>query len=173
MGNNSKGKNNWSYGKTGKDSPNYGKKNENQSKRMMRENNPCYGRTGKAHPNYGQKSPEHSIMMMGENNSNWKGGKSHEPYCKEWNFDEFKEIIRSRDDYVCQNPDCHKNCNPNHKLCVHHIDGNKKNCEPWNLISLCKSCNIRAEGNKDFLRIWWQKLYQNIMTKKYRYRIIN
>ncbi len=111
-----------------------------------------------------------SKNRCGENSPTWKGGISAEPYCKEWNFDEFKELIRNRDNNECQNPFCKNNCNPNHKLCVHHIDNNKKNCELWNLISLCRGCNAKAEGNKKVPRIWWQKFYQNIMTEKYKYR---
>ena len=63
-----------------------------------------------------------------------------------------------------------KGCDDNgEKLCIHHINRDKFNCHPWNLISLCRSCNIRAEGNKNTPRVWWQELYQNTMTKKYKY----
>lgn len=102
----------------------------------------------------------------------WKGGISNEPYCSIWSDKEYKQDIRDRDNHTCQNPDCWKNCDNNgEKLCIHHINENKLNCHPWNLISLCRSCNIRAEGNKkeNISREYWQNLYQNIMTEKYDY----
>lgn len=38
-------------------------------------------------------------------------------------------------------------------------------CNPWDIITLCKSCNVRANYNRKY----WQDLYQDIMTKKYGY----
>jgi len=100
------------------------------------------------------------INQSGKNNQNWKGGISCEPYCFEWSSKEFKDFIKERDGYKCLNPDCWKTSN---KLCVHHIDYNKKNCEPHNLITLCASCNSRA--NKD--REWHTSWYQTILYRRY------
>ncbi len=121
-----------------------------RSKKMKGKNNPFFGKFG----------PEAS---------NWKGEKSFEEYCEIWKDQEYKEDIRKRDNYICQNPDCWGKCN-HITLNIHHIDGNKMNCHPWDLISLCCSCNRRAEGNKDISRIWWQEFYQNIMIEKYGYK---
>lgn len=49
------------------------------------------------------------------------------------------------------------------RLCLHHFKYDKKKCSPKNLITLCNSCNIRANFNRDY----WQKLYQSIMDEKY------
>lgn len=106
----------------------------------------------------------------GERNFNWKGGVSCDPYCPVFSDENYKQSIRNRDNNECQNPDCWGNYNTNRKLSCHHIDGNKLACDPWNLITLCPSCNSRAEGNKKIPRIWWQKLYQGIMTEKYGYK---
>jgi len=111
----------------------------------------------------GRRCPScHALNCCGEGNSNWKGGISCEPYCHEWSFKEFKDMIKERDGYKCLNPDCHKNCN-HLPLHVHHIDNNKKNCDPNNLITLCVSCNSRA--NKD--REWHTSWYQTILNKRY------
>jgi len=45
-------------------------------------------------------------------------------------------------------------------LHVHHIDYNKQNCKESNLITTCKSCNIKANKNRDY----WEKFF----TKKLR-----
>jgi hypothetical protein len=99
------------------------------------------------------------LNRFGSGNPSWKGGISCEPYCPVWTDREFKNDIKERDDYKCQNPDCWKTTN---KLVLHHIDYDKKNCNPNNLITVCNSCNIRA--NKD--REWHTAWYQAIMNKK-------
>lgn len=40
---------------------------------------------------------------------------------------------------------------------VHHIDYDRKNCKEYNLIVLCKQCNIRANYNRDY----WIDYYKN------------
>ncbi|KKN18201.1 hypothetical protein LCGC14_0958010 [marine sediment metagenome] len=87
-----------------------------------------------------------SINMSGDKHHAWKGGISNEPYCDVWADKEYKEDIKARDNYECQNPDCWKITK---KLCLHHIDYDKKNCHPSNLIILCRSCNGRANSNRE------------------------
>lgn len=98
--------------------------------------------------------------LKGPNNPNWKGGTLKEPYCQEWTKD-LKEFIKQRDGHKCMNPDCWKNDNV---LSIHHIDYNKKNCDPSNLITVCRSCNSRA--NTD--RVWYTNWYQAILSKRYK-----
>lgn len=100
---------------------------------------------------------------FGENHPRWKGGISHEPYCEVWTDKEFKSDIKTRDNFVCQNPDCWETSN---KLVIHHIDYNKKNCNPNNLITLCNSCNSRANSNRDWHKDW----YTTLIIKKERWR---
>ncbi len=99
----------------------------------------------------------------GPESGNWKGGISAEPYCDIWLDKNYKQSIRDRDNNECQNPDCWKTSK---KLCGHHIDYDKKNCHPWNVITLCNSCNARANINREY----WIKFYQTIMNKKYEYK---
>ena len=37
-------------------------------------------------------------------------------------------------------------------LTVHHLDGNKWNCEQWNLAALCQRCHLRIQAKVDFYR---------------------
>ncbi len=104
------------------------------------------------------------IKNSGENNPNWKGGISCEPYCFEWSSKEFKDFIKERDGNKCLNPGCFRNV---HKLCVHHIDYDKKNCELGNLITLCNPCNSRANKNRGWHISW----YKAILNKRYGYEI--
>lgn len=143
--------------------------------RYVGEKNPFYGKThskeyvdsilGKGNPFYGRKHSEEfkeclSIKFSGENNPAWKGGISCEPYCFEWSSKEFKDYIKERDGYKCLNPDCFGNI---YRLNVHHVDYNKKNCEPENLITLCTSCNSRANFN----RAWHKDWYKAIINRRY------
>ena len=101
------------------------------------------------------------INNSGHEHYNWKGGISKEPYCQDWGKD-LKEFVKERDGYKCINPDCW--CKDK-ILSVHHIDYNKKSCGPENLITVCRSCNSRA--NKD--RKWHEAWYKAILTKRYNY----
>ena len=103
-----------------------------------------------------------SINMSGEKHPNWKGGISCDPYCDAWADKEYKKSIKERDGYRCQNPYC--SCNGG-ILCIHHIDFNKKNCNPNNLITVCNSCNSFANYDRDWHIAW----YQTLMNHKHGY----
>lgn len=70
--------------------------------------------------------------------------------------DELKALIRGRDGGKCQNLGCWGKAK---RLSVHHIDYNKNNCLPNNLITVCISCNGRANKGREF----WTAFYQEIM----------
>lgn len=91
---------------------------------------------------------------IGENNPNWKGGISKSPY--PFDFDEeLKELIRKRDYNTCQL--CGKSEEENgRKLDIHHIDYVKENLNPSNLISLCRSCNVKVNGTRKY----WINFFQ-------------
>jgi len=149
---------------SGEKHPMFGKHHSPKSKQLMSENhadnsgenNPMYGRCGEKHPMFGKThSPETRQLMSGENNPNWQGGVSKLPYCPIWT-DWLKKQIKERDNFRCQNPDCsHKF----EKLVVHHIDYDKKNCSTDNLITLCSSCNGKANFNREH----WIEFYNNIL----------
>ena len=89
--------------------------------------------------------------IEGEQHWNWQGGKSFEPYGLEFNED-LKEVIRNRDRRKCQL--CEKTELENkEKLSVHHIDYDKQNNNPNNLISLCRKCHTKTS----FSRKYWIK----------------
>ncbi len=101
--------------------------------------------------------------LCGPENSNWKGGISCEPYCFEWTFKAFKEMIKERDGNKCLNPDCRKTTE---LLVVHHIDYDKKNCGRANLITLCVSCNSRANIDRKWHKAWYSVIIQNRYKEK-------
>lgn len=152
----------------GKNNPFYGKKHTEGSKEKMSKsltgkfwgkNNPFYGKT---HSEAAKKKMREYERPSGKDCYNWKGGISYKDYCPVFFNKEYKESIRVRDNYVCQNPYCYHKSD---MLDIHHIDYDKKNCGPDNLITVCRSCNSRA--NKD--REWHTAWYQIIMNHKYGY----
>lgn len=104
----------------------------------------------------------HCVNITGPGNPSWKGGISQDPYCISWADKELKHYIKERDGFKCLNPECNKISN---KLCIHHVNYNKKDCDPKNLITVCLSCNTKA--NKD--RQWHISWYRAILAKRYGY----
>jgi hypothetical protein len=114
----------------------------------------------------GSRCPEcekikRSIKYSGPNCNFWKGGISTEPYCYEWT-PEHKKLIKDRDGNICLNPTC---CSGNWLTC-HHVDYNKKNCCKENLITICRSCNSKANFDRNWHILW----YQAILNKRYGYQ---
>lgn len=113
--------------------------------------------------NKGELNCNYGKSFIGELNPNWKGGIACEPYCDIWTDKEYKESIKERDGYKCLNPECSEQHTLLH---LHHINYNKKDCRPNNIITLCVSCNGKANHNRD----WHQSWYQAIINKRYKYK---
>ena len=92
---------------------------------------------------YREKIIKNHKFLKGEKHPNWQGGISFEPYTIDWTKT-LKRSIKERDRYVCQL------CGNQEDLSVHHIDYNKKNCCPENLITLCKGCNSKVNFNRKY-----------------------
>ena len=70
-----------------------------------------------------------------------------------------KNSIKERDGYECQYPECN-NKDLKKVLCIHHIDYNKKNNDPSNLISLCRNCHSQTNFKRsDWIKYFQTKLY--------------
>jgi len=135
-------------------------------------NNPMYGKCGKSHHRFGQTHTDNVKIKLsvnhadfsGKNNPNWIGGEDN-PYCPIFNNKEFREIIFERDNYKCLNLDCC--CSHNSKrISIHHINYDKKNCNPFNLITLCTSCNSKANFNREWHEAWYNAIIYNRYRKK-------
>lgn len=84
---------------------------------------------------------------------NWKGGLSHELYSIDWT-QTLRRSIRERDHYTCQL--CSK-LQSDRAFCVHHVDYNKKDCNPTNLITLCNKCSTRVNFNREYWITYFTK----------------
>ena len=108
---------------------------------------------------YGKFTPQH------------KGG--FREYGKEWTS-KLRFSIMERDNFTCQNPHCLNSswntCDfilEKLKLDVHHIDGDRKNCAPINLITLCHSCHSKERAD----RLSWKTLFLQVVAAKYQQKI--
>jgi hypothetical protein len=101
---------------------------------------------------FGKKLPERSK----EKHWNWKGGISEESYNIDWTKT-LRRSIRERDKYTCQ---ICKIPQEDYAFSIHHIDYNKENCNPNNLITLCKSCHTKTNFNRPYwIKYFKEKLY--------------
>ena len=97
----------------------------------------------------------HYRHAIKENHPNWKGGIGKEPYPFEFD-DELKDIIRERDNYTCQACGV---LQKDHwrKLDIHHINYDKDDINPNNLITLCQHCHLVTNYDRDI----WQQFFQS------------
>ncbi len=114
---------------------------------------------------YGNKQPSgenaYWYGKRGKETPNWKDGLSYEPYTSEFD-NQLKELIRLRDGYKCQKCGMSEIENME-KLTCHHIDYDKKNCKPNNLISLCRNCNGNVNGNRQKWTKYFNRKVKKIM----------
>lgn len=116
---------------------------------------------GKSHK--GKKLSETTkkkIGKKGKKHWNWKGGISKEPYSFDFTK-ELKELIRKRDNYTCQ-------LSGQHGDVVHHIDYDKKNCDPKNLITLNRSSNVKVNSNRKYWTNYFRSRFPIIRKKDKR-----
>jgi hypothetical protein len=98
----------------------------------------------------GKNNPWFGSERFGELNPMWNGGLSFKPYTKEFN-NKLKKLIKERDNNKCFL------CNAKIDLCIHHIDYEKKNCNPENLITLCRGCNSKVNVKRKY----WVKYFKD------------
>ena len=104
-----------------------------------------------------ERKKRYSERFTGENNPNWRGGVWIDPYPPEFN-EEFKTLIRERDNHTCQL--CGKTKEENgRKLDVHHIYYDKSNSDmdSKRFVALCSRCNSKVNFNREY----WTKFFES------------
>lgn len=95
-----------------------------------------------------------SKANRGEKHPNWQDGISKLPYSPDWG-PKVKQKVLERDNHECQN------CGEIENLAVHHIDYNKMKCDSTNLITLCNSCNAKANYKKKYWYLLYERKIEN------------
>jgi len=164
----------------GKDNPMFGKQHTEKTCKKMAAAHSAYleKHSGPNHPMFGRrhtevsrkKMSEHNAMknrpevrakVSGPNASNWLGGISFEPYSTDWKGSLIR-LVLERDGHRCQICSGREN---ERKLSVHHIDYNKKNCSPNNLITLCNSAND-CHNVTNHNRSYWPDFFKWLKGQK-------
>ena len=118
--------------------------------------------SGKNHPLYGKHPSEETIRKMSKKkigNIPWNKGlgkKIFEPYSVDWTKS-LRNSIRERDKYTCQV--CGEK-QGDYAFSIHHINYDKQNCDPKNLITLCKKCHQKTNFNREY----WKEVLQIIIN---------
>jgi len=142
----------------GKPSPFKGRKHTAEAKRkigLAGMGRPAWnkGTKGVMRPNSGTIKKG---QFAGEKHHNWKGGVSRLPYAYTFT-DKLKSQVKERDSWTCLL------CRRTNDLTVHHINYNKIDCGPENLVTLCRSCNSKVNFKRSF---WKDKIKVLLLTKK-------
>jgi hypothetical protein len=137
------------FGRVGELSPTFGKpgywkgkKNPDNSIRMLGENNPMFGKISAMAGKKNLSVSKYMRSMTGDKNNNWNGGISFLPYSFEFN-EELKNRIREKFSHTCVLCD-------NYAKIPHHIDYDKNNNEEENFVLLCNSCDPKVNYNRGF-----------------------
>lgn len=117
---------------------------------------------------YGSKRchPCYAKDVTGSGSSSWRGGVGKLPYAYTFTK-QLKEEIRRRDGYQCRI--CHMT-QLEHlgryktRLHVHHIDFDKMNSHPSNLLTACTACNTRANSNIEYWKAYCQTLVEEVVS---------
>ena len=91
--------------------------------------------------------------LMGEKHPLWNGGSSKLPY--HFTFTKrLKQQIKERDEFRCLL------CQISEDLVIHHINYDKMNCNPTNLVTVCRSHNSIVNSKRKFWETKIKKLLQ-------------
>lgn len=101
-----------------------------------------------------------SKRWKGENNPGYIHGNHSRQWPKEFSK-KLRTQIRKRDGYICQL--CYKMLSVRSRMVdVHHIDYDKHNNDPSNLITLCRSCHAKTNFNRDS----WQNHFETLQSQR-------
>ena len=85
-----------------------------------------------------------SNSLKGKNNPNYIDGRSIKPYSRD--FYNMRLDIRERDGNMCKACDRKIKGLQGH---IHHVDGDKLNNDPYNLVLLCATCHRRVHNDSE------------------------
>lgn len=99
-------------------------------------------------------------VHIGENNKHWRGG-VEKNYPREFSL-KLKAEIKERDKYKCRI--CSTGLYKSRYAPIHHINGNRNDNNPENLILLCNDCHSKIHNpssTEDVILAFRSKLYWN------------
>lgn len=70
------------------------------------------------------------------------------------NWKEIARRVKDEAEWTCIRCEHPHDVESGHVLTVHHLDGNKSNCEWWNLTALCQRCHLQIQHKVEMNRFW-------------------
>ena len=139
----------------GKRNPMYGKHHSAETLAKMHA-----AQSGKHHN--AETLAKMGMARTGERNPNWHGGISFEPYPVGWTT-HLRDEIRKRDNYTCAL--CGKPQNKR-RHSVHHINYDKEDLRPENLVTLCRPCHRKTNYDREYWKNLFNMIYVSDFPKK-------
>jgi hypothetical protein len=66
------------------------------------------------------------------------------------NWRDIAHRIKTNANWKCERCNHDHDVESSHVLTVHHLDGDKANCEDWNLAALCQRCHLHIQAKVVF-----------------------
>lgn len=90
---------------------------------------------------------------------------------------EIAEQIKKEAGYKCERCKHPNDIKSGHVLTVHHLDGNKANCERWNLAALCQRCHLHIQAKMIFEQMfmfghskWFKPHYKGYLNARCKHK---
>lgn len=72
------------------------------------------------------------------------------------NWPEIAKEVKDGERWKCERCHHEHDVESRHVLTVHHLDGDKWNCEPWNLAALCQRCHLSVQNRVEMAQDFWE-----------------
>ena len=91
-------------------------------------------------------------------------------YPSDWNA--IARRVKKKAGWMCERCGSLHNVVNHYVLTVHHLDGDKSNCEAWNLAALCQCCHLSIQGRvnpfqdymlKEEMSEWFKPHYKGML----------
>jgi len=82
--------------------------------------------------------------------------KNAKEYPEDWK--EIARRVKTAAGWACERCKHPHAAETHHVLTVHHLDGNKGNCENWNLAALCQRCHLAIQGRVKMAQMFFPEI---------------
>jgi len=89
------------------------------------------------------------------------------------NWDKIAEEVKKKNGYKCEKCKHKHEVETGYMLTVHHLDGDKSNCEEWNLAALCQRCHLKYQAGKNIMMENNQEVFKFFKKNEWYLKHIN
>jgi 5-methylcytosine-specific restriction endonuclease McrA len=74
------------------------------------------------------------------------------------NWREIAKAVKQANGWKCERCGHAHDVDTGHVLTVHHLDGDKSNCQRWNLSALCQRCHLKIQGRVKMRQLFFEEV---------------